>query len=85
MTEEEALSKIKKDLDKAEAINNGLVTTTIGALKRVYQMAEKQRPEKPKDVSKWAPQFSCECGRNVEKEFHRYCPHCGQRLDWGQE
>ena len=88
MTEKEALVKVKKDLDQAEAINNGLVITTIGALRRVYQMAEKQISMRPNNISRSKIFTSgaagiCACGKIVTN-LSRYCDQCGQPLDWGE-
>lgn len=51
---------------------------------------EKQIPKKPKFVEPNYGYFECDsCGEAIYyddvAESHKYCLHCGQALDWGQE
>lgn len=51
---------------------------------------EKQIPKKPRLNDSDYAYFECDsCGTAIaysfEPEEHKYCLHCGQALDWGQE
>lgn len=53
-------------------------------------LAEKQIPKKPRLNDSDYSYFECDsCGTAIaytfEPEEHKYCLHCGQALDWGQE
>ena len=49
------------------------------AFKMAIKALEKQIPNDCKRIG--ATQLKCICGSVIK--LHRYCPYCGQKLDWG--
>lgn len=52
------------------------------ALDITIQSIEKQVPKKPTDRCMYK---ECPACGEVEIEFCKYCPSCGQKLDWGNK
>ncbi len=86
ITQEEAIKRLKESRFTIQPYNymNQALDVAISAL-------EKQIPEKPfcdtiyRQISFIAVEkediFTCKCNNTVCKEY-RYCPFCGQKLDW---
>lgn len=60
----------------------------ITAIMAAIEALEKQVPRKPIEVDEDLGYFVCgNCNFTVgytnEKEEHKYCLNCGQKLDWG--
>lgn len=54
----------------------------------VYEAIEKQKPKKPKEFDDTYVFGRCECGEILVSIFgnkRKYCPNCGQKVDWGRE
>lgn len=52
----------------------------IELLRYAIECIEKQIPKKP-IVRNYADWSGCECGMKIYETF-RYCPYCGQAIDW---
>lgn len=85
-TQEEAIEFLKKYTDD-EVYTHKCITSHNMAISAL----EKQIPEKPfcdtiyRQISFITVEkediFTCKCNNTVCKEY-RYCPFCGQKLDW---
>lgn len=85
-TQEEAIEFLKKYTDD-EVYTHKCITSHNMAIAAL----EKQIPEKPfcdtiyRQISFITVEkediFTCKCNNTVCKEY-RYCPFCGQKLDW---
>lgn len=89
--------EIKEAIEKCDFMNNALNFQRADsdecscALQMAILALEKQIPEKPfcdtiyRQISFIAVEkediFTCKCNNTVCKEY-RYCPFCGQKLDW---
>ena len=89
--------EIKEAIEKCDFMNNALNFQRADsdecscALQMAISALEKQIPEKPfcdtiyRQISFIAVEkediFTCKCNNTVCKEY-RYCPFCGQKLDW---
>ena len=81
MTENEAIEELNNSIISYEVQNPNNITCdlTTEVLDVAIQALEKQIQKKPIDrcIYKECPT----CG-NVEIEFCKHCPDCGQKLDW---
>lgn len=97
--ESQIFIKWQKDLDNAilgeikrKAIENGIKTEYVLNEKAIISALEKQIPKKVElyindGDFKWE-NYPCPCcgemlGLKVNKGYVKFCPKCGQALDWG--
>lgn len=59
-----------------ECVNRGFTFNSL------LEAREKQEPKKPTDRCMYK---ECPACGEVEIEFCKYCPICGQKLDWRNE
>lgn len=77
MTYEEAIIHFKEQLEIFEGEHHEAMKVAIEAL-------EKQIPKKPDDTYEDSLDDECAvCGTYIF-ERDRYCPRCGQAIDWGE-
>ena len=72
------------------AKENGITDLYLLDKKNIVAALQKQIPKKPRLNDSDYAYFECDsCGTAIayafEPEEHKYCLHCGQALDWGQE
>ncbi len=84
MTESEAIKIIKEKVCNNRCIpqlcNDGCMYENIKcAFSMAIKALEKQIPKKPTDRCMYK---ECPACGEVEIEFCKYCPSCGQKLDW---
>lgn len=86
MTSEEAIKNIT--LYVYMEVEN-LPFQMIQALDVARDALEKQIPKKPRKTVDWWMCPKCHDSFGTTKayidEVHKYCPTCGQRIDWGEE
>lgn len=46
----------------------------------VQQAVERMKPKKPKKTGTYKAE--CHCGKDIIKRVHKFCPDCGQAIDW---
>ena len=84
MTENDKL--IRNDAEAIECLKSNKPTSGYVMLQESIDMAikalEKQIPKKPTDRCMYK---ECPACGEVEIEFCKYCPSCGQNLDWSEE
>ena len=78
MKENEAI----KELHEIRPIGGIIPQKRAEALDVAIQALEKQIPKKPIDRCMYK---ECPICGNVEIEFCKHCPDCGQKLDWSDE
>ena len=82
MTIEEAIEHIQDVICENNPPNITIFKLEKEALYMAIEALEKQVIKEPKFLLR-ASRFICPvCGYNVE---HKYCPECGQKLDWEEE
>lgn len=81
MTENDKL--IRNEAEAIECLKSNKPTSGYVMLQESIDMAikalEKQIPKKPTDRCMYK---ECPACGEVEIEFCKYCPNCGQKLDW---
>lgn len=84
MTESEKL--IRNEAEAIECLKSNKPTSGYVMLQESIDIAikalEKQIPKKPIDRCMYK---ECPTCGNVEIEFCKHCPDCGQQLDWSDE
>lgn len=84
MTENDKL--IRNEAEAIECLKSNKPTSGYVMLQESIDMAikalEKQIPKKPTDRCMYK---ECPACGEVEIEFCKYCPICGQKLDWRNE
>ena len=78
----EPTEEMKRRKGKEEQI---VLKTHLEALDDGIKALEKQIPRKPKKITEW--DSNCQiCGwEYLSKEDNvRYCPYCGQAIDWSE-
>ena len=95
MTENEAIEEFKQRLELIEKCYRGEVENYKQALELGVKTLEKQIPKKVK-IEQWI-YTKCDCGYEFSRHHGdgyysiplenktKYCPNCGQRLNWGCE
>lgn len=91
MTPSEALywcEQFENNVVKADPQKEKMVLA-LQAMKQCKEALEKQIPKKPKvayHAGKFVNYHCANCGeaqgKKVNKRWQKFCPHCGQALDW---
>ena len=55
------------------------------ACKLAIKALEKATPKKRKIYAPLGLELCPTCGKDTYREFFKYCPYCGQALDWSEE
>lgn len=79
MKESEAIEAMQFDLKVGGEIHSQVLRDAVDI---AIQVLEKQIPNKPIDRCMYK---ECPTCGNVEIEFCKHCPDCGQQLDWSDE
>ena len=92
MTENEAIEEFKERLELIEKCYRGEVEDYKQALELGVKALEKQIPKKSmisydeRVKENWCSCGVCAFGLGWKRTIHyKYCPDCGQRLNWGCE
>ena len=99
MTEKELVEDYKMVLNEAKSMScnkiKALYNIPLESMEMIVQALEKQIPKKVK-IQQWT-YTKCDCGYEFSKHngdgyysiLHenktKYCPDCGQKLDWSEE
>ena len=74
MTPKEAIEILQEEHDYAQHLSY-----VNAALKQAIESLEKQIPKKP-NINK--RKIQCVNGHNQPTQHYKYCPMCGQLMDW---
>ena len=78
---QEALDSVK-DL-RIDFIDLGYISyVTDSDIDNLKELVDKETPMKPLEDN-YLGEFMCECGSPITKD-HKYCPYCGQKLNWNK-
>ena len=81
-TFEEQLERIKKECGGDEPIWIQMDDSTVRAIQKQDGMMPKFTKGK---TSRLYDEYNCgRCGFIVRYDIYKYCPHCGQKIDWSQ-
>lgn len=93
MTESEAIKEVRFNMSRI-GLNNKSAKRVSEAKNIAIQALEKQIPEKPVNYDKHYYKCPC-CNEDLEidddmlfvydEEPPKFCPKCGQKLDWSDE
>ena len=79
---QEALDSVK-DL-RIDFIDLGYISyVTDSDIDNLKELVDKETPMKPLEDN-YLGEFMCECGSPITKD-HKYCPYCGQKLNWNKK
>lgn len=78
MTAQEAIEVMKW---YTECVDHEIMNECYYGHLRAIEALEKQIPKDCKRIG--ATQLKCICGSVIK--LHRYCPYCGQKLDWSEQ
>lgn len=76
MTNEEAKALFEEDLKDGKCSND---CPECNAREKAIESLEKQIPKKP--IINWR-RIQCINGHNQPTQHYKYCPMCGQLMDW---
>ncbi len=89
MTESEAIEAIQFDLKIGGEIHSQVLCNAVDV---AIQALEKQIPKKPmisydeRVKENWCSCSVCAFGFGWKRTIHyKYCPDCGQKIDWSEE
>lgn len=89
MTESEAIEAIQFDLKIGGEIHSQVLCNAVDV---AIQALEKQIPKKPmisydeRVKENWCSCSICAFGFGWKRTIHyKYCPDCGQKIDWSEE
>lgn len=87
MNIEDAIEKIKQNYPN-KIISESYIEMT-SALSLAIESLEKRIPKKPiitEFINDEIAIYECRCGIAPQFRYkqHKYCPECGQKLDWGE-
>lgn len=55
------------------------------AVDRLHELEEKDTPKKKKIYAPLGLELCPTCGKDTYREFFKYCPYCGQRIEGEEE
>ena len=84
MTYEEAIKELKEWREFAEKRGSYYGEKAIPTYDLAIEALEKQIPKKPNDYYEDSVDDECAVWGTIVFERDRYCPRCGQAIDWGE-
>lgn len=80
---QEALKKLCDGCEYGSFI--GKCSFSCPAKEELKELVEKATPKKTEVYAPLGLDLCPTCGKDTVSEWYKYCPHCGQRLLWGEE
>ena len=85
MNTEKAIKELNSRIELANRMYVGLVPEYIEALELAVEALRKQAPVKPKACHIEAMYHGWHYGQVRTKALVRFCPNCGQKIDWEED